>query len=241
MEHTQGRQIVGDRNDRPVRVLVADDQPLMVTALKTILNTQDDIEVVVTAADGREAIEAAEKWHIDVAVLDIRMPHVNGIEAARVIQHRRETTRVLMLTTFDSEDLVRQALEVGVQGFMLKDSGPEALIDAIRRIHRGASVLSPGITEFVINVFRDSCRAASTTPMAPPVEPLTPRELEVLERVAHAETNAEIAAHLHIGPATVKTYVSRLIAKLGVRDRVGLAVWAHSSGVVGDLSPRTVT
>lgn len=239
MEHAHGSQGSETRNDRPIRVLVADDQPMMITALKTILNTQDDIEVVTTAGNGREAIEAAERWRIDVAVLDIRMPHLNGIEAAQIIRQRRETTKVLMLTTFDSEDLVRRALEIGVQGFMLKDSGPEALIDAIRRIHQGASVLSPGITEFVINVFRDSCVAESTT-TAPPVEPLTPRELEVLERVALAETNAEIAAHLHIGAATVKTYVSRLIAKLGVRDRVGLAVWAHTSGIVSAQSSRAV-
>lgn len=239
MKHIQGNQVSEARNDRPIRVLVADDQPLMVTALTTILNTQDDIEVVATAGNGREALEAAEKWHIDVAVLDIRMPHVNGIEAAQVMRQRKETTKVLMLTTFDSEELVRRALEIGVQGFMLKDSGPEALIDAIRRIHQGASVLSPGITEFVINVFRNSYLAASPTSVVPPTEPLTPRELEVLKRVAHAETNAEIAAHLHIGAATVKTYVSRLIAKVGVRDRVGLAVWAHTSGNVGDFEPRT--
>lgn len=218
-------------NEQPIRVLIADDQPLIVTALTTILGTQHNIDVVATASNGQKAIEAAQQWAIDVAVLDIQMPYVNGIDAAQAIKQHRESTKILMLTTFDSEDLVRRALEVGVQGFLLKDAGPEALIDAINRIYHGASVLSPEVTEYVINVFRVSS-PQPPSPCDTLVEALTPRELEVLKRVAQAETNAEIANYLYIGSETVKTYVSRLISKIGVRDRVGLAVWAHTSGIV---------
>lgn len=240
MEEGRKQQDPATTHGRPIKVLLADDQPMMVSALKTILNTQEDIDVVATAGDGREAVEAAEKWRIDIAILDIQMPRVSGIEAAKTIKKRHDNVRVLMLTTFDTEDLVQGALEIGVQGFMLKDAGPDALIDAVRRVHDGASVLSPGVTEFVINGFRDSYQASSMTISSRDerFELLTTRELEVLERVALAETNAEIAEHLYIGAATVKTYISRLIAKLQVRDRVGLAVRAHQTGVVGNHRQR---
>lgn len=218
-----------------INVLLADDQPMMAMALKTILDSQQDIDVVATAGDGREAVEQARKFTIDIAVLDIRMPYLNGIEAARLIKDSVPGARILMLTTFDDENLVRQALDVGVQGFLLKDSGPDVLIDAVRKVHAGASVLSPAVTEFVIKGFRGSRPPdlpATALHANVDYEQLTCREKDILARVALAESNAEIAAHLHVGLSTVKTYISRLIAKLQVRDRVGLAVWAYQAGVV---------
>ncbi|MCK7642622.1 response regulator transcription factor [Corynebacterium sp. CCM 8835] len=203
-----------------IRVLLADDQPLVVQALEMTLSTQPDIEVVATAADGAEALEAVAAHRIDVAVLDIQMPRVDGIGVAREILARHPGVRVLMLTTFDAHELVRDALTKGVHGFLLKDCGPEALIDAVRRVDAGASVLSPGVTDYVLRVFRGH------TP-TPPAEPLTDRERDVLAGIARARTNAEISADLHIGEATVKTYISRLLAKTGTRDRVGLALWAR--------------
>lgn len=212
-----------------IRVLLADDQKLMASALKTIFSSQGDIDVVAIACDGREAIAAADQWSVDVAIVDIQMPVVNGIEAARTIRQRHPDVKILMLTTFNEEELVQQALEAGVQGFMLKDADPQRLIDAVRRIHGGASVLSPAVTEYVIRGFNDSF-SASTNEYKEFEKHFTQREIDILQRVALARTNAEIADELTIGPATVKTYVSRLIAKLEARDRVGLAVWAHQSG-----------
>ena len=196
-----------------IRVLIADDQPLMASALKTILSTQADLEVVGLAQNGIEAVQIASRWKIDVAVLDIQMPQMNG------------------LTTFSDDNLVEDALEVGVHGFLLKDIDPENLISSVRRIYEGASVLSPDVTNFVFEEFRrrSTWKHKPTDDEIEIVNSLTEREKQVLGRVACAETNAEIAGALFIGTATVKTYVSRLINKLGVRDRVGLAVWAHKN------------
>lgn len=228
---------------RPVRVLLADDQALIVAALTTILQSRGDIRVVDTASTGAEAVDKAGEQAVDVAVLDIRMPGGDGIDAAAAIRRSHPEVRILMLTTFDDEELVARALRVGVQGFLLKDTAPDALIDAVHRVYAGASVLSPEVTGYVIDAFRRN----SEHPEHPdhPAQPsgllgtLTPRETDVLAGVARAETNAEIAAHLFIGEETVKTYVSRLLAKLGVRDRVGLAVRAHECGVgTGGVPPR---
>lgn len=214
-----------------IRVLIADDQPLMASALKTILSTQTDLEVVGLAQNGIEAVQIASRWKIDVAVLDIQMPQMNGLEAAKQILKEHKDTKVLMLTTFSDDNLVEDALEVGVHGFLLKDIDPENLISSVRRIYEGASVLSPDVTNFVFEEFRrrSNWKHKPTNDEIEIVNSLTEREKQVLGRVACAETNAEIAGALFIGTATVKTYVSRLINKLGVRDRVGLAVWAHKN------------
>lgn len=214
-----------------IRVLIADDQPLMASALKTILSTQADLEVVGLAQNGIEAVQIASRWKIDVAVLDIQMPQMNGLEAAKQILKEHKDTKVLMLTTFSDDNLVEDALEVGVHGFLLKDIDPENLISSVRRIYEGASVLSPDVTNFVFEEFRrrSNWKHKPTNDEIEIVNSLTEREKQVLGWVACAETNAEIAGALFIGTATVKTYVSRLINKLGVRDRVGLAVWAHKN------------
>ena len=214
-----------------IRVLIADDQPLMASALKTILSTQADLEVVGLAQNGIEAVQIASRWKIDVAVLDIQMPQMNGLEAAKQILKEHKDTKVLMLTTFSDDNLVEDALEVGVHGFLLKDIDPENLISSVRRIYEGASVLSPDVTNFVFEEFRrrSNWKHKPTDDEIEIVNSLTEREKQVLGRVACAETNAAVAGALFIGSATVKTYVSRLINKLGVRDRVGLAVWAHKN------------
>ena len=137
-----------------IRVLIADDQPLMASALKTILSTQADLEVVGLAQNGIEAVQIASRWKIDVAVLDIQMPQMNGLEAAKQILKEHKDTKVLMLTTFSDDNLVEDALEVGVHGFLLKDIDPENLISSVRRIYEGASVLSPDVTSFVFEEFR---------------------------------------------------------------------------------------
>lgn len=225
---------------RPVRVLLADDQALIVAALTTILQSRGDIRVVATASTGSEAVDKAGEQEVDVAVLDIRMPGGDGIDAAAAIRRSHPEVRILMLTTFDDEELVARALRVGVQGFLLKDTAPDALIDAVHRVHAGASVLSPEVTGYVIDAFRrNSEHPEHSAQPSGLLGTLTPRETDVLAGVARAETNAEIAAHLFIGEETVKTYVSRLLAKLGVRDRVGLAVRAHECGVgTGGVPPR---
>ncbi|MCQ9344091.1 response regulator [Corynebacterium kozikiae] len=219
-----------------IRILVADDQPLMASALKTILDSHDRIEVVATCADGREAIDLAAQWRIDVAILDIEMPRMDGLEAARRLLLEHDNIRVLMLTTFSANHLVACAIEAGVHGFLLKDVDPKELIDSVLRVYDGASILSPEVTSFVMSEFRNRSPLGSTISEEDElfIQSLTAREKDVLRRVAKAETNAEIAENLYISTATVKTYISRLINKLGVRDRVGLAVWVHETKLIDD-------
>lgn len=216
-----------------MRILLADDQPMLLSALTTILNTQPDIEVVATARNGAEAIEQAKNHDIDVAVLDIRMPVLDGISAARQIMPLGP--KVIMLTTFDDDALVQEAIEAGVHGFLLKDAEPEVLADAVRTVARGESVLSSGVTGRVLEWVRggvDKQNALSDFERQA-MSLLTGRELEVLAEIAGGATNAEIAQHLFIAESTVKTHVKSLLAKLGARDRVALVLVAQRAGVVG--------
>ncbi len=216
-----------------MRILLVDDQPMLLSALSTILNTQPDIEVVATAANGAEAIEQAKNHDIDVAVLDIRMPVLDGISAARQIMPLGP--KVIMLTTFDDDALVQEAIEAGVHGFLLKDAEPEVLADAVRTVARGESVLSSGVTGRVLEWVRggvDKQNALSDFERQA-MSLLTGRELEVLAEIAGGATNAEIAQHLFIAESTVKTHVKSLLAKLGARDRVALVLVAQRAGVVG--------
>lgn len=215
-----------------MRVLLADDQPMLLSALTTILNTQPDIQVVATASNGEEAVEQVKTVNIDVAVLDIRMPVLDGISAARHILPLGP--KVIMLTTFDDDELVQAAIEAGVHGFLLKDAEPDVLADAVRTVARGESVLSSGVTGRVLewvrggvdkqNALSDFERQAMSLP--------TGRELEVLAEIAGGATNAEIAQHLFIAESTVKTHVKSLLAKLGARDRVALVLVAQRAGLV---------
>lgn len=214
-----------------MRILLVDDQPMLLSALSTILNTQPDIEVVATAANGAEAIEQAKNHDIDVAVLDIRMPVLDGISAARQIMPLG--SKVIMLTTFDDDALVQEAIEAGVHGFLLKDAEPEVLADAVRTVARGESVLSSGVTGRVLEWVRagvDKQNALSVFERQA-MSLLTGRELEVLAEIAGGATNAEIAQHLFIAESTVKTHVKSLLAKLGARDRVALVLVAQRAGV----------
>ena len=209
-----------------IKILLADDQPLLLSALETILGAQADLTVAATAANGAEAVEKARAHRIDVAVLDIRMPVLDGIAAATQIMELGP--KVIMLTTFDDDTLVRAAIDAGVDGFLLKDAEPEVLASAVRAVARGESVLAPGVTGRVMAWVRGS---TGSTEAAGMLERLTSRELEVLAEIGRGATNAEIARTLFIAETTVKTHVSSLLTKLGVRDRVALALTAQRAGL----------
>ncbi|MEM7339560.1 MAG: response regulator transcription factor [Actinomycetota bacterium] len=214
-----------------IRVLIADDQELIRFGFVALVNAEPDLEVVGEARDGAEAIDKAHEMRPDVVLMDIRMPNVDGIEATgRIVANPRlDETRVLMLTTFDLDDFVYRALEEGASGFLLKDTRPEQLLDGIRAVHRGESLLAPAITRRLIDRF-----VTSTSPdqQRSRLAPLSNREVEVLTQVGLGLSNAEIAEALYISPLTAKTHVSRLINKLAVRDRAQLVVVAYQTGLV---------
>ncbi|KQB86259.1 response regulator [Corynebacterium lowii] len=220
--------------DQPIRVLIADDQPLLASALATILGAQEGITVSSICHDGAQALQAAREHTIDVAVLDIRMPHMNGIEATRELVRRG--VKVLMLTTFNVDSFIRDSIAAGASGFLLKDTEPEELARAVRCVARGESVLSSGATGHVLSAYREAVAGAAGTSLTPEqrqgLSLLTPRELEILTLIAQGYTNGEIAAQLVIGAATVKTHVSHLLAKLHCRDRVALVLLAHKARLV---------
>lgn len=212
-----------------LRVLVADDQDLVRTGLRMILDAQDGIEVVAEAADGRQAVALARKLRPDVCLLDIRMPELDGIEATRQLAGPdvTEPLAIVVITTFDLDDYVHGALKAGARGFLLKDAGPELLVQAIRAASTGDALIAPSVTARLLGTFAEAAGAA--TP-AQPIEPLTEREEEVVLTVARGRTNVEIADELHISLSTVKTHVASLMTKLGVRNRVEIAMWAYETG-----------
>lgn len=214
-----------------IRILLADDQELVRFGFAALINAEDDLVVVGEAGDGAEAIDLAHELQPDVVLMDIRMPKVDGIAATgRLLQNPRLAgTRVLVLTTFDVDDLVYRALEQGASGFLLKDTHPERLLDGIRAVHRGESLLAPVITRRLIDRYVSTPNPAQQKQR---LAPLTAREIEVLEQVGLGLSNSEIAETLYISPLTAKTHVSRLIAKLAVRDRAQLVVVAYQTGLV---------
>ena len=211
-----------------IRVLVADDQDLVRTGLRLILGTLDGIEVVGEARDGREAVRLARELRPDVCLMDIRMPLLDGVEATRQLAGPgvEDPVAIVVITTFDLDEYVHGALSAGASGFLLKDSGPELLGEAVRAAVRGDSLISPGITRRLLSTFARTGRAAP----AQPVDPLTEREEQVLLAVARGRTNAEIATALHISLSTVKTHIGSLMAKLNARNRVEVAIWAYETG-----------
>ena len=214
-----------------VRVLIADDQQLVRTGFRMILDAEPDIDVVGEATNGREAVAMARELQPDVVLMDIRMPELDGIEATRrVVQRDGETsTRVLMLTTFDLDEYVYDALRAGASGFLLKDVPANQLAAGVRMVAAGDALLAPAITRRLIEEFAATPPAAQ----APPgLDELTPRELEVFRLVAQGKSNAGIAADLVIAETTVKTHVTRMMMKLGVHDRVQAVVLAYELGVV---------
>jgi DNA-binding NarL/FixJ family response regulator len=209
-----------------IKVLVADDQALVRTGFRKILESEPDLEVVGEAADGGEAVEAALLLRPDVVLMDIRMPRLDGLEATRRLAGK---TRVLVLTTFDVNEYVYEALRAGASGFLLKDAPADQLVTAIRVVAAGEALLAPSITKRLIEEFARRPRS-NARPAA--LEALSPRELDVLRLVARGLSNAEIARELYVGDATVKTHVSRILQKLNLRDRVQAVVLAYESGLL---------
>jgi DNA-binding NarL/FixJ family response regulator len=213
-----------------IRVLIVDDQTIVRAGFAALLSAQDDIVVVGEAGDGREAVRLAERHRPDLVLMDIRMPGMDGIEATRQITAARPDIRVLVLTTFDVDEYVYEALGVGASGFLLKDATAEDLVDAVRVVARGDALLAPQVTGRLIREFTRQRRA---TPR-PPAEltSLTARETEVLVLIAGGLSNAEIAARLVVSEHTVKTHVARVFTKLGLRDRAQAVMLAYESGLV---------
>jgi DNA-binding NarL/FixJ family response regulator len=210
-----------------LRVLLADDQDLVRAGFRVILGMEDDLEVAGEAGDGLTAVELATRLRPDVVLMDVQMPGIDGLEATRRILAVLET-KVVILTTFDREDYLFEALRAGASGFLLKNASPEDLVDAVRVVARGDALLSPEVTRRVIARFSS---AAPPVPAHRPPE-LTDREFEVLVQLARGASNAEIAAELYLGEATVKTHVSRVLTKLGLRDRTHAVVFAYEHGIV---------
>ncbi len=213
-----------------IKVLVVDDEALLRTAFSSLIEAEDDLEVVGAAANGQQAAELAVSLAPDVIVMDVRMPVMDGIEATRRITRDRSGSRVLILTTFDLDEYVFEALRAGASGFALKSRPPEELLSGIRTIAAGEALLAPSVTRRLIAHFADRTRATARTPWG--LDELTDREREVLSLVAQGLSNAELAATLHVTLPTAKTHVSRILAKLGARDRTQLVILAYESGVV---------
>ena len=214
-----------------IRILIADDQSLVRTGFRMILDAEPDLDVVGEAVDGREAVDKAKAAKPDVILMDIRMPELDGIEATRrlLAQAGDHPVRVLMLTTFDLNEYVYEALRAGASGFLLKDVPPEQLAAGIRIVAQGEALLAPSITKRLIQEFAEVAPAMPEPPAG--LDELTARELEVFRLVARGLSNAEIAAELVVSETTVKTHVARLLMKLGLRDRVQAVVLAYESGI----------
>ena len=218
-----------------IRVLVVDDQALVRGGFRMILDAQDDIEVVAEAADGHEALAKAHELHPDVVLMDIRMPELDGLEATRRLLANNGGSRVLILTTFDADEYVYEAMKAGASGFVLKDVSPEQLADAVRTVAAGDALLGPSITRRLIEQFVRRPPPTATRP--PAFAQLTTRELDVLVLVARGLSNAEIASALFLTEATVKTHLTHILTKLNLRDRVQAVVRAYESGLVQPGEP----
>ena len=214
----------------PVRVVLADDQALLRATFRLLLDATDDIEVVGEAATGAEAVAVTRSARADLVLMDLRMPDVDGIEGARRVLARCPGVKVVVLTTFDEDEYVEAALRAGVSGFLLKVAPPERLIDAVRTVAAGGGLLDPGVTRRVIESF--AAAPPLRTRRAETLEALTERERDVLRLIGRGLSNSEIAAELYLGETTVKTHVSNVLAKLGLRDRVQAVVAAYETGHV---------
>ena len=213
-----------------IRVVLADDQRLVRTGLRMILAAVDDIEVVGEAADGHEAVAVCAELRPDVVLMDVRMPGLDGIDATREVVAADDPPRVLVLTTFDLDDIVYDALRAGASGFLLKDAPEERLVTAIRVVAEGGSLYAPSVTRRLIEEF---ARAREDRAVPAGLAMLTDRETEVLRAVARGLSNVEIGAELYVSENTVKTHVARILMKLGLRDRVQAVVLAYETGLVG--------
>ncbi|HLS65079.1 MAG TPA: response regulator transcription factor [Ruania sp.] len=220
-----------------IRVALVDDQALVRSGFAMVLSVEDDIEVVGQASDGAEAVQLITRERPDVVLMDVQMPVLDGIEATRRVV-AEDLAKVIILTTFDRDDYLFEALQAGASGFLLKNADPEELVGAIHAAAEGHALLSPEVTVKVIARLAEqepgspsATAPAPLPPVDPPVDPLTSRELEVLALLAEGMSNGEIAAELYVGEATVKTHVSHVLAKIGARDRVQAVVYAHRAGL----------
>lgn len=213
-----------------IRVLVTDDDPLVRAGLSLMLGGAPDLDVVAEAADGREAVQIVRDRDVDVVLMDLRMPVLDGIEATRAISADPDGPKVLVLTTFDADDYVLRALSAGAAGFLLKDTPPSRIVEAIRQVVAGEPMLSPTVTENLIRRVTADSTDGRRTGAARAVETLTGRELEVAVAVGHGRSNAEIASELFMSVATVKAHISRIFAKLDASNRVQVAITMHDAG-----------
>jgi DNA-binding NarL/FixJ family response regulator len=211
-----------------IRVLLADDQALVRSGFRMILDSRDDLDVVGEAQDGLEAVSLAAELEPDVILMDVRMPKLDGVEATRRIIASGSQVRILILTTFDLDEYVYEAIRAGASGFLLKDVQPVELVDAIRVVAAGNALLGSTVTKRLLERFTDGVPQTSL----PTLESLTERELEILALIARGLSNSEIAVRLVVGETTVKTHVSSILRKLGVRDRVQAVIAAYDSGLV---------
>jgi DNA-binding NarL/FixJ family response regulator len=214
-----------------IRVLIADDQALVRAGFRALLDAEDDVEVVAEAADGEEAVELARRLTPDVVLMDVRMPKLDGLGATRAIagDGRLDAVRIVIVTTFELDEYVFEALRAGASGFLVKDTEPAELVQAVRLVAGGDALLSPSVTRRLVAEY---AARAKEPPPAPELEELTDREREVMALVAAGLSNAGIAKRLFVSPATAKTHVSRAMGKLGARDRAQLVVLAYESGLV---------
>jgi DNA-binding NarL/FixJ family response regulator len=218
-----------------IRVLVADDQSMVRAGFRMLLSREDGIEVVAEASNGVEAVDKAARFRPTVVLMDIRMPELDGLEATRRILAADDTARILILTTFDLDEYVYEALRAGASGFVLKDDPPEQLLAAIRTVAGGDALLSPAIAKRVIKQFARIPRPAPPTEL----DDLTERELEVFRLIARGLSNAEIGQELYISDTTVKTHITHILQKLNLRDRVQAVVLAHEAGLFDTDARRT--
>ena len=217
----------------PIRVFLVDDQQMVRGGFRMLVESQPDLTVVGEAGDGAEAVQQLAVTRADVVLMDVRMPRLDGVEATRVITGRGEVPRVIVLTTFDLDEYAFAAIKAGAAAFLLKDAPPEDLLTAIRTVHAGDSVVAPSTTRRLLEHFAAALpEPGGATPADDRLAALTEREREVLVEVARGRSNTEIAADLVVAEATVKTHVSRLLAKTGARDRVQLVVLAYETGLV---------
>ena len=222
------------------RVLLVDDQELVRTGFRIILNSEPGLEVVGEAANGADAVRLARELQPDVICMDVQMPEMDGLAATReIVADPLVASRVLMLTTFDRDDYLFEALSAGASGFLLKTASPENLVEAVQVLARGDALLSPSVTRRVIERFGPAATPAAVLPERAELPDLTERETEVLAQIALGRSNAEIAVELYVGEATVKTHVSNVLTKLGVRDRIQAVVFAYEHGfaVRGGTTP----
>ncbi|WOX23484.1 response regulator transcription factor [Streptomyces solicathayae] len=218
-------------------VLIADDQPMQRFGFRMLLESQDDMTVVGEAANGSEAVRLAEQYHPDVALMDVRMPGLDGIEATRRIVAAGNRTRVLIVTTFDLDEYAYDGLRAGASGFLVKDARPEELLAGIRAVASGDAVVAPSLTRRLLDTYVHHLPAAPGAPATPAAEDprlraLTEREREILTVIAQGWTNTEIAERLHLAESTVKTHISRILAKTGARDRVQAVILAYDTQLV---------